>query len=237
VSSFFDEVRYAVRSFARAKTTTAVLLFSLAVGTGANAALYRVIQALLFDAPAGVNASSRLVSVFTSQFNGAPHGYTSFPDYLSIKASSDAFESLAAFDDSHFEALALGTLRQRARVVAVSDEFFSTLRMTPFAGRLPGRDDAKLVKAPAVISFSLWRTFGEPADVIGRNVRIGDREYSVVGIAPPRFNGLQLGRACDVWVPLDVDRLQDRGDRRFSVIGRLAPSVDRDATQPRLDNL
>jgi putative ABC transport system permease protein len=232
-----DHVRYAIRTFARAKTTTAVLLFSLAVGTGANAALYRVTRALLFDAPAGVHDPSRLVSLFTAQFNGAAQGYSSFPDYLSIKTSGDVFESLAAFDDSHFETIALGSLRQRVRIVAASDEFFNTLRMTPVSGRLFGPEDAKSSKAPAVISHSLWRTLGEPSDAVGNDLRIGDRDYSIVGIAPPRFNGLELGRACDVWTLLDADGLHDRGNRRFSLIGRLAAGTSREIAKQRLERL
>ena len=101
------DLRFAIRSFARAKTTTAVLLVSLAFGTGANAALYSVIHALLFAAPAGLADPSRLAKVFTAQFNGGERGFTSYLDYLSIKASSPSFESLAAFDDSRFETVRL----------------------------------------------------------------------------------------------------------------------------------
>jgi putative ABC transport system permease protein len=234
---FVDDLRYALRSLARTKTTTAVLLLSLAVGTGANAALYRVIHALLFEAPAAVADPSRLAHVFTSQFNGSVRGRTSYPDYLSVKMSNPAFESVAAFDDSAFETITFGTVRQRVRVVAASPEFFNTLGMTPHAGQLLGGAVAGSSKPSAVISYSMWMTIGQPSDVIGRDILIGPREYTVGGIAPPRFNGLQLGRPCDVWIPLSPQNTDDRGDRRLSLIGRLKPAADLDDVQRGLEAL
>jgi putative ABC transport system permease protein len=230
-----DDLRFAIRSFARAKTTTAVLLVSLAFGTGANAALYSVIRALLFGAPAGLADASRLAKVFTAQFNGAERGFTSYLDYLSIKASSPSFEALAAFDDSRFETVRLDGALQRVRAVAASGEFFSTLGVTPYAGRLLAAGDAESAKPPAVISFSLWTVFGRPSDVVGRMVRIGERDYWIAGVAPPRFDGLQLGRVCDVWIPLDPDSSKGRGDRRLSLIGRLARGTDLERAQRDLD--
>ena len=230
-----DDLRFAIRSFARAKTTTAVLLVSLALGTGANAALYSLIRALLFGAPAGVDDPSRLARVFTAQFNGGERGFTSYPDYLSIKASSPSFETLAAFDDSRFETVRLDGALQRVRAVAASEEFFSALGLTPHAGRFLGAGDAESEKRPAVISFSLWTAFGRPSDAIGRAVRIGDRDYWIAGVAPPRFDGLQLGRAWDVWIPLAADTGKGRGDRRLSLIGRLARGSDVNRAQRDLD--
>ena len=86
-----------------------------------------------------------------------------------------------------------------------------------------------------MISFSLWTVFGRPSDVVGRAVRIGERDYWIAGVAPPRFDGLQLGRVCDVWIPLDADAAKGRGDRRLSLIGRLARGTDVERAQRDLD--
>ncbi|MGH9371898.1 MAG: ABC transporter permease, partial [Vicinamibacterales bacterium] len=231
MSTLFHDLRHAARSFGRAKTATAVLLLSLALGTGANAALYSVVDALLFRAPAGIRQPSKLVSLFTSQFNGARHGFTSYPDYVSVKAESAAFRSLAAFDDSRLEAVGLGSSIERVRVVAVSPAFFETLGIEPSAGRLPDADATPTAPPSAVISFALWTTFGRPADAVGRSIHVGGRDFTIAGIAPARFNGLQLGRSCDVWVPLDSVAEDERGNRRLSVIGRLADGVDIDRAQ------
>src|SRR5689334_21768874 len=95
-----NEIRYALRGFGRAKAATAVLLASLALGAGANAAIYSAIRALLFQPPAGVADPARLLIVHTAQFNGGTAVLSSYPDYLSISASSRTLTALAAFDDS-----------------------------------------------------------------------------------------------------------------------------------------
>ena len=158
-----DDIRQTLRSLARSKLATAVLLLSLAVGTGANATLYSVMDALLFRPPPGVTGSSRLGWVHTSQFNGASYGPTSYPDFLSMKQAVPAFQSLAAFDDSHVTVVRLGDHSQRVRVVSVSPEFFPAIGMggavsLPATGPVP----------PAVISDGLWKALGAPADPIGR---------------------------------------------------------------------
>jgi predicted permease len=235
------DVRYAIRGFVRAKAATAVLVVSLALGTGANAALYSTIRALLFQPPAGVAEPSGLVTLHTTQFNGSPRGASSYPDYLSIKSFSRSVDSLAAFDDSRIERVGLDTALQRVRIVTVTDEFFPTLALTPSAGRLLGPGDMTAQDPPAVISHELWSMFGQPADAVGRPVHIRGRDYRIVGIAPARFDGLQLGRACHVWIPIDVVSTPPtlstaaRGDRRFSLIGRLAPGASLGRAQQEID--
>ena len=220
-----DDIRYAVRGLARAKGTAAVLVGSLALGTGANAVLYSVMDALLFRAPPGVSDPSRLISVFTSQFSGATYGATSLPDFRSLQQDARVFDALAAFDDTEMDVVRLGDALQRVRTVAVTGEFFSTLGMTPYLGRLLAPGDALVEPRPVVISFASWTAFGRPGDIIGRAVRVGDRTHTVVGVTPPAFDGLRLGHKCDAWLPIDPTD-PSRGDRRFAVIGRLDPDAD-----------
>ena len=83
------DLRHAVRGMARAKGATAVLLLSLALGTGVNAAVFGVLDALLLGAPAGVEDAARLISIYTSEFSGAAYGLSSQPDFESVKSSCD----------------------------------------------------------------------------------------------------------------------------------------------------
>jgi predicted permease len=225
-----QDLHHALRGLARSKLTTAVLLLSLALGTGANATLFSVMDALLFRPPPGVADARQLAWVFTSQFTGAAHGLTSYPDFLSLRdGGGGAFAALAAFDDSAVESVRLGEAVQRVRIAAVSPELFPTLGMqlqggsfgAPFAVVAPSADPG-VTRPPAIISDSLWTTLGRPADLIGRELRIGDSPYVIAGVTPAGFNGLQLGRACDVWTPLVLSAGETaRGDRRLSVLGRL----------------
>jgi predicted permease len=211
-----DDIRQTLRSLARSKLATAVLLVSLAVGTGVNATLYSVMDALLFRPPPGVAGSSRLGWVHTSQFNGALYGPSSHPDFLSMKQAVPAFQSLAAFDDSQMTVVRLGDNSQRVRVVSVSPEFFPAIGMGTV--NLTGTGAAP----PAVISEGLREALGGSADPLGKPLLVGGVEYVVASVAPSGFAGLQMGRTSDVWIPLPPASPEtSRGDRRLSIVGRL----------------
>jgi predicted permease len=225
----FNDLRYAFRALSRGKMTTAVILLSLALGTGANATLYSVMDALLFRPPAGVVSASQLAWVFTSQYTGASRGLTSYPDFVSMQQRAGAFATLAAFDDSALESVRWGDAGQRLRVVSVSPEFFPALGMQLQAGAFGGlltptasASSSPESPPPAIISDALWTLIGRPADVVGRELTIRESAYVIAGVAPRGFGGLQLGRACDVWIPLPPSiHESERGDRHLSVIGRL----------------
>jgi predicted permease len=217
IAAIVGDVRYSLRALRRAKASTIVLLVSLAVGTGANAVLYSGMAGFLFRPPAGVADSGRLVTVATSQFNGATYGLSSYPDFLSLKAAP-AFQSLAAFDDSTVNDVDLDGWPQRVRVVKATDNFFDVLGLASTGGAVDPADH----RPRAAISYSLWQLSGAASDVIGRALRVGGREFVVAAVLPRGFRGLRLGRACDVWVPLDTTTRVGRGDRWLSIVGRLA---------------
>ena len=224
-----NDLRFAFRTLARGKMTTAVILLSLGLGTGANATLFSVMDALLFRPPAGVESASRLAWVFTSQYTGASQGQTSYPDFLSMQQSAGAFATLAAFDDSALELVRWDEAGQRLRVVSVSPEFFPALGMELQAGAFGGLLTPAATASPpaespppAIISDTLWTLMGRPGDVVGRELTLRESAYVIAGVAPRGFGGLQLGRACDVWIPLPRSIHESaRGDRHLSVIGRL----------------
>ena len=92
----------------RAPTTTAIVVFSLALGTGENAAVYGVLDALLFRAPAGIASAGRLVTIYTSEFSGQPYGPSSYPDFEAVQSATGWFDAVAAVDDSAVDNLRLG---------------------------------------------------------------------------------------------------------------------------------
>ena len=219
----FDDVRYALRSLARARMTTAFLLFSLALGTGANATLFSVMEGLLFRPPAGVAAADRLAWLYTSDFAGSSRGLSSLPDIAAVRESG-VFSSLAVLDDSGVESVRLADNGQRVRVAEVSTDFFPTLGMRQLPALVPSPPPGGA--AAAIISDTLWTAMGRPHPVIGQVLTIRDTPYTVVAVAPPGFNGLQLGRVCDVWIALPSRDGQDgRGNRRLSAIGRLRSGI------------
>lgn len=211
-----------------------ILLGSLAVGTGANATVFGLVHALLFRAPAGVGDPRTLAAVYTSQFDGSPYGSTSYPDVESIRVEQQTFSSVAVIDDHALVTWRVGDASERVRVAAVSTDYFDTLGMRPARGAF-SLGDASADLPDAVISYRLWQQgFGGDDGAIGQTIIIDDRPHRLIGVAPDRFAGLQLGRASEIWVPLPVDRLGERGDRRLAVIARLGPGIRLDQAQHRL---
>jgi len=193
-----SDLRHSLRTIARAKSTSAVLLLSLGLGTGANAAVYGVLDALLLRGPAGLDRPSELVSLFTTDNTGAGVGPSSYPDFLSVQASAPAFAAMAAIDDTTVENIRIGDSEHAVRVARVSERFFPVLGLPASAGqlRLDGGEHPS-----AVISFTIAEQHGSSA-LIGRTLAIGDRTFLIAGVAPRHFRGLQVGRECDLWLLL-----------------------------------
>ena len=218
-----SELRSAVRHIVSAPWLTAVIVASMALGTGANAAVYSAVDALLFRAPPGVVGAARLVDLYTSQLNGGTFGNSSYPDFLSIAATA-SLKAAAAVEEGDVETVRVGDANVTARAAAVSSGFLAAAR---HAGRA--------AEGAAAVSEDLWRSLGSDPGIVGRTAKIGAREYVIAAIAPRGFRGLHLDRVFDVWVPLDAPPQRGRGDRRLAVIGRLAANATIDRLQHELD--
>jgi putative ABC transport system permease protein len=223
-----------VRAFLRAKGTTLILLLSLALGTGANAAVYATLDALLLRGPAGIGRPSALLNLYTSEYGDAPYGVSSYPDYQSLRGSG-LFASLAAIDDDAIENVLVEQRGGVARVAKVSDDFFSILEMTAHRGELRTASSSELPSA--VVSESLADQLGGPDRIVGKTLLIGrDQHFVVAGVTPRRFRGLHVGRECDVWIAL-TNPPPARGDRRLAIVGRLKSGISLSRAQEQLDRI
>jgi len=210
------DLRHAVRAIAHAPTVAAILLLSLGLGTGVNAAVHGALAALLFDPPPGVADPASLVNVYTSELSGSAFGLSSYPDFSSLVESA-TFASLAAIDDGEVENVRAGESGATVRIARVTADFFSTLGMTAARGALDlgPYGDAAL----AVISFELAQQLGGVDRLVGATLGIGERTYQIAGVTPPRFRGIQIGRECDVWIRMP-ETSSARGDRRLALVAR-----------------
>jgi len=234
--TFLLDLRYALRGLLRARLATTALVLSLALGAGANAAVFGLVDALLVRAPAGVIEPARLVTLQTSQFNGAAIGPTSYPDYVSVRAAATAFEGLAAVDDRILATVRVRDRLEPVRIAAVSEEFFALLGLGPSLGTLLGPGSGTEDIPSAVISHALWDTLDRDEAIVGETLAIEERRYTIAGIGPERFRGLQLDAPCDVWIRLDAPAGDgDRGDRRLALLGRLRRGVGLEQAQAELD--
>jgi predicted permease len=243
--TFFQDIRYALRILLKNPGFTLIAVLSLALGIGANSAIFGLADAILLR-PLPILAPSSVMNIGTTTLDN-PYGGVSYPNYLDLLAKSQSFDSMIA---SALSTVSVATtakaLPQVYFGVLVSDNFFQALGVQPALGRaflpeegkVPGRD------AVVVISDDFWQTqFAKDPSVIGRSIRIKGIDFTVVGVAPPTFTGVDLYIHPAVYVPammsqrLDaapIDLNQDRGDRSYSVKARLKPGVSRQTAQAEI---
>ena len=188
------DVRHGLRLFARTPGFTAVAVLTLALGIGANTAIFSLINSVMLR-PLPVRDPGRLAIV-----GGIGRG---FPAWEQLQQQADHFESVAAWGASQFDLSSGGETRWVDGLWA-SGSFFDTLGVPATRGRtLIEADDRRGAPPVTVISYAFWqRQFGGAPDVIGRSLSINRLPFTIVGVTPPAFFGPVVGRTFDVVVPL-----------------------------------
>ncbi|HEY9230183.1 MAG TPA: ABC transporter permease, partial [Gemmatimonadaceae bacterium] len=228
-----NDLRYAVRQFARARAFTAVAVLTLAVGIGANTALFTFGNAVLARPLPEIRSPERLVWVTTTSAGGHPL-MMSYPAFTEYRKLTNVFSDASAMADAQFS-ISTNAEPVRVRGQLVSGSYFDVIGVQMALGRgfLPEEDRTSGTHPVAVISHRLWRErFAADSTAIGRTAKINGRTYTIVGVTPERFNGLDHSEPRDVWVPLAMAGtsaqsqqgiLQQRGTWWLRVVARLAP--------------
>jgi putative ABC transport system permease protein len=214
---------HGLRLLAQRPGFTGAVLFTLALGIGANAAMFTILNAVVLR-PLPYAEPDRLVLIWESKPDrGWPQFAVSQPNFLDWQEqSSAAFERLAAFANRAGN-LTVGGETERISGRAVSRDFFPALGIRPMLGRdfLPEEDKPGSGERIVLLSHGLWqRRFGEDPGIVGRSITLNDVSYTVIGVLP-EFN---WGNA-EVFVPLRPDPSESRGDHRLTVLGRLKPGI------------
>jgi putative ABC transport system permease protein len=233
-----QDLKFALRSLLRTPQFTATAVLTLALGIGANTAMFSFADATALRPP-DVPRAAEIVRVFTSS-KDTPFGELSYPDYRDFATRTRTLAGLVAYETGDF-ALASDP-REPAKYLGgwiVSANFFAVLGVEPAMGRgfLPQED--AVASAVAVISHRVWeRDFQHAPDVVGRRVLLSGASFTIVGVMPERFASTELYFYPDIFIPLSslrsvypslpVDVLNDRTDRMLTVLGRLLPGVPPD---------
>jgi predicted permease len=234
MDTLLQDLRYALRSFAKAPGFTALALITIGLGIGVNATVFSFVNALLLRPSPGIPDPGDLVSIHTSDFSSGPFGASSYPDYVSIRTEASAFRGVAAFSGGPVAVTRSGSRVERLRTMRVSGNFFDVLGLQPAAGRLISAGDADDRASVAVISYSVWlRLFGAAPDAIGAQIAVDGTPLTIVGVAPPRFDGMNLGTLIEIYTPLPAS--DDRRNRGLSLVGRLQPGADLRQAQSQLE--
>jgi putative ABC transport system permease protein len=242
MQTLFHEIRYALRTLAKAPGFTVIAVFALALGIGANTAIFSVVDAVLLR-PLPYPDPDRLVLLreSTSTF---PNGSVSYPNYLDWRAGQHSFTDIALVRREALNfALAAGgdAAPDRVNGARVTYNYLSILGVKPLIGRDLTEADDQPGSAPVVlIGEAIWRTrFAKSPAVLGRQVVVDGVQREIVGVLPEK---VKFPRLAQIWVPLADLRKEDNVIRRgnhpgFSSLGRLKPGVPLTQAKADLDTI
>ena len=234
MSSIAQDIRYALRWFARSPGFTAVAVLTLALGIGANTAMFAVVNAVLLKPLPFANAD-RLMLVhllMPMREGGQAEMVWSYPKYKTLTDLQQVFDDTALFTGQAFSLSGDGD-PERIPGETITDQYLSVLGVRPLLGRTFTPEEARQAGASSVamIGHGLWtRRYGTDPGVLGRAVQLGGVIHTIVGVLPRGFQGLN-GDA-ELWVPLAVaepESLTEAHNHSFSVIARRKPEVTEDA--------
>jgi putative ABC transport system permease protein len=236
----FADLRYAFRVASRTPSFALAVVSVLALGIGANTAIFSIVNAVLLR-PLPFEEPERLVRIFTRTPGGRLFELSpgKFYDW---QRDAQSFEGMAMYQCCGFRELALtgtGTART-VRATAVSAGFFEIVRARPALGRVfRQEEDTPGGKYVVVLSDRFWRTeFGGHPDVIGRTVKLSDEAYTIVGVMPATASVASwTGMASDVWIPLALtdEQRADRGNHNRYGVARLKRDVELAQAQAEMD--
>src|SRR5438093_2740722 len=242
-----QDLRYALRTFARSPALVAAVVVCVALGIGANATIFCVVDTQLFRPPPHVRGSERVVRLYFRRhyppFGANTSRITGYPLYTLIRESARDFDALAAYTYSQSASLGRGVDARRVHLVLASASYFPLLGVRPALGRFYAADeDRPGGPAVVVLGYGFWRAaFQGDSGIFGRQLQLGRSSYTVVGVAPERFTGVNL-ESVDAWVPLTASTPElmgpgslNRGSYFLEIIGRLRPGgrqpAEREATR------
>jgi predicted permease len=254
--TLWQDLRYGLRLLRKSPGFTSVALLSLALGIGANTAIFTLVNAVLLKS-LPVSKPEQLVLFAENTGEGTSVGSPpdeqwvlySYPAYRYLRDHNDAFESLSAFrsGEARLSVQSGGEAVERAQGHLVSGEYFSVLGVNAAMGRTLTPDDDRPAAPPAaVVSYGYWkqRLNCDPS-VVGRNVLLNGTSFTIVGVTPPEFFGVRVRRSPDYWLPLAFQpqiemresALDDQKTYWLSLLGRLKSGVTIEQAQAGMNVL
>src|SRR5207249_3377482 len=250
ISDFLMDLRYAARTLRKSPGFTAVVVLTLALGTGANTAVFTVINTLLLN-PLPVEKISTLAALNATQTKKTAQSGDlqdlSFQNLKDLRERNHAFTSLAGHSNPMAVTMIDKAEPRRIFMELVTANYFETLGIHPYLGRFffPEEDAKPGAAAVTVLGYSAWQSrFGGASDIVGRTIKLNGTPFIVVGIGPKDFKGLYAVFGPDLWVPSMMagqvlpsslqQALTDRATPLFTGIGRLGAGVNRPQAQAEM---
>jgi predicted permease len=236
--TLWQDARYALRMLSKSPAFAVIAVLTLAVGIGANTALFSVVNGVLLN-PLAYPQPGQLVTVYAST-SGVDRGPLTYLNFLDWQRDSHTLASMALYRNQDYNCTGTGEA-ERLSGYMISADFFSTLGVIPTLGRTFRPEDDQLGAAPVVIlGGGLWsRKFGSSQDVLGKPIILNGASYTIVGVIPASFTF--YGHDRDVYTPIGQWTDPSFRDRRISVsahgLGRLRPEVTLSQAQVDMDGI
>jgi putative ABC transport system permease protein len=244
------DLRYALRTLRNAPAFATIAILSLALGIGANTAIFSIVDALMLKS-LPVTAPEQLVQLgFGSpESRNGPNVFFSYPFWETLRNRQQVFDGLLAFTGAGFDE-STGGQRRGLQGLWVGGQFFETLGVKPWIGRLLTPADDRRGGGPdgavAVLSYPFWVTrYNASPDVLGRAITLNGVPFTIVGVTPPGFFGIEVGGSFNVAVPFGTEPLVRGKDTQLNrpnaswlrLIGRLKPGQTPQQAQTQLQAL
>ena len=247
METLVQDVRFALRSMLKTPVITSVALLSLALGIGANTTIFTLLNAFFLQRLA-VAEPDQLVRVYTTDERnaaaiGGPNELPiSFPNYEDFRDRNQVFSNLAGYQFVGVNFVAPGGEAQQLQGLIASANYFDALGVRPVVGRFFAPEEDRTPQAVAVLSFDLWqqRFGGDPA-AIGKVIQLNGHPFTVIGVAPAKFQGVDTITNCAFWVPLSMNQValpgmlrgwfENRRALLLLVFGRLREGVGVEAAR------
>jgi predicted permease len=234
MNSLIKDVRYALRNFLKRPGFTAIAVVTLALGIGANTAIFSLVNTVLLR-PLPVPHPEQLTEVYGTFHNGADYTIQSYLNYKDYRDRNDVFSGLMAYRFAPMS-ISLESRNERVWGYLVSGNYFDVLGVQPYLGRYFTTEEDKTPGAQpvAVISYGCWqKRFASDRGIVGQTLKLNSHQFTVIGVAPDGFIGTEVAYAPELFVPMamahevepNTNWLESRGDDNMFVVGRLKPGV------------
>src|SRR5271169_4886481 len=232
MSTLFQDLKFGLRILSKSPGFTAVAVLTLALGIGANTAIFSVVNAVLLS-PLPYADADRLVLVKEVLPHAGPQPVSvSGPDLSQIQKLNHVFQKVGGFRVWTYEFSGRGE-PQRVTTDRVSSDLFDVLGVQPILGRVFTAEEELAGHRVLILSYGLWqRGYGGQPGVLGQTANLDREPYTIVGVMPQSFvfplPGMAQGVAADLWVPLGLSKeeLADFGDNfSYTVVGKLKPGI------------
>ncbi|MDQ3667093.1 MAG: ABC transporter permease [Acidobacteriota bacterium] len=230
MNSLLQDFRFGLRMLVKNPIFTLIAVVTLALGIGANTAIFSVVDAVLLR-PLPYPEANRLVFLWsTMNSQGVPISGSALPDYHAWRDQSHVFEGLAGFYYGDFNLSSQGSAPELIQGAYITSNLFQVLRVSPSLGRLFTSEEEQFGRHRVVLlGHGLWqRNFAGARDIVGRDIRLAGESYTVVGVMPrglPFFDNLP---EVELWVPISFapdDSMATRSNHFVNLVGRLKPGV------------